>query len=111
MSQSGFKHWTSRSQNKKILTALTTELTRHTILVTLTEYITLETDAGLKRKIFGMSDRRDLGQLTQLQSSLRYSLMCKHSLIMTSLSHSFLLNLSPHIPFVSWNPNGPLNLS
>jgi hypothetical protein len=41
--------------------ALTIELTRHTILLTLTGYITSETDAGLKRNMFGMSDGGDLG--------------------------------------------------
>ena len=42
---------------REISTVLTTELMRHTIMVTLTEYITSEMDAGLKRKMFGMSNR------------------------------------------------------
>ena len=40
------------------------------MLVTLTDYITSEMDAGLKRKMFSMSDGRDLGQLLAAQSKL-----------------------------------------
>ena len=49
---------------------ITTRLTRHTVIATLMEYIVSERSAALKRKMFGMSDGGDLGQLSILGITL-----------------------------------------
>ena len=46
---------------------ITTRLTRHTVIATLMEYIVSERSAALKRKMFGMSDGGDLGQILNFQ--------------------------------------------
>ena len=71
---------------------------RHTILVTLTKYITSEMDAGLKRKMFGMLDKGDLGQLTELR---------KAEMRQANDGKSCLVNTHPNMVFrhVSFFPN------